>query len=257
MIPKKTAGDRAIGLVSLLGRLWSLTRGPTAKSWTTESACHWDAAPPGNSCLQEAFLRALGEELAHAMGVKYGRGMLNVETFYDSISWDLLVAAAMRLQFPPVALYFEFLQCVAPRSFEQFKTVSEWLDPPLSVAQGLRSGARFAKLMTPSCHGIGNHCAPSHGGARLWVDDVSGTIKGSSKAIRHHLASCMITTCKELQKRRPKVADKSIVVCADLKGARAVAKLVRRAGCTVKPATRAAHLGIDFGRGRRARATCV
>eukprot|EP00959_Pyramimonas_sp_CCMP1952_P398582 8351968-Pyramimonas_sp.AAC.1 len=62
----------------MLGRLWSLMREPTVQTWSVESARHWDAALPGNSCLQEAFLRALDEELAHAMGIKYGHGMLDI-----------------------------------------------------------------------------------------------------------------------------------------------------------------------------------
>eukprot|EP00959_Pyramimonas_sp_CCMP1952_P303568 6352685-Pyramimonas_sp.AAC.1 len=74
--------------------------------------------------------------------------MLDIATFYDSIPWDILVSAALRLHFPPVILYLELLQCVAPRCLEQDKTASTLFDPLLSVVQGLRSGTRFAKMMT-------------------------------------------------------------------------------------------------------------
>eukprot|EP00959_Pyramimonas_sp_CCMP1952_P157716 3297835-Pyramimonas_sp.AAC.1 len=67
LIPKKSVGDRAIGLVSMLGRLWSMAREPVVRSWSKQSAQHWDAAVAGNSFLMEAYLRAIDEELAHEM----------------------------------------------------------------------------------------------------------------------------------------------------------------------------------------------
>eukprot|EP00959_Pyramimonas_sp_CCMP1952_P403853 8462527-Pyramimonas_sp.AAC.1 len=62
MLPKKSTGDRIIGLAPLLGRLWSLTREPLARDWSAETEEGWDAAAAGNSSLREAYLRAVQEE---------------------------------------------------------------------------------------------------------------------------------------------------------------------------------------------------
>eukprot|EP00959_Pyramimonas_sp_CCMP1952_P340102 7123137-Pyramimonas_sp.AAC.1 len=68
--------------------------------------CHhadWGAMK-GNSCLQEAFLRALGEELARFFRMTHVDAMLDVEAFYDSIPWRPLVEAALALECVAVVL---------------------------------------------------------------------------------------------------------------------------------------------------------
>eukprot|EP00959_Pyramimonas_sp_CCMP1952_P114332 2390620-Pyramimonas_sp.AAC.1 len=78
-----------------------MAREPVVRSWGKESAQDWDAAIAGNSCLMEAYLRAIDKELAHAMMMQYGHGMLDIKSFYDSIPWALLATAALRLEFDP------------------------------------------------------------------------------------------------------------------------------------------------------------
>eukprot|EP00959_Pyramimonas_sp_CCMP1952_P192241 4019592-Pyramimonas_sp.AAC.1 len=56
LTPKKSNGERAIGLASMLGRVWSMIRESEVQTWTFAQATFWDAAITGNSCLQEAFL---------------------------------------------------------------------------------------------------------------------------------------------------------------------------------------------------------
>ena len=51
LTPKRTAEDKAIGLVSMLGRLRSLIREPWVRDWSREHAAAWDAAVEDNSCL--------------------------------------------------------------------------------------------------------------------------------------------------------------------------------------------------------------
>eukprot|EP00959_Pyramimonas_sp_CCMP1952_P196134 4100583-Pyramimonas_sp.AAC.1 len=62
MLPKKVQGDRIIGLVPLLGRLWSLIREPLVRGWSAETEERWDAAARGNSSVREAHLRAIQGE---------------------------------------------------------------------------------------------------------------------------------------------------------------------------------------------------
>ena len=68
------------------------------------------------------------------------------------------------------------------------------------------------------------------------------------------LANCIITTVRELRTWSLKVAPKSAVTCTRFRDAQEVARPVRRQGFTVSAATQAAHLGIEFGCGRRGRA---
>eukprot|EP00959_Pyramimonas_sp_CCMP1952_P206442 4317403-Pyramimonas_sp.AAC.1 len=55
LLPKKTEGDRLIGLLSMFSRLWSLIREPVIRQWSDSSAPYWDTAAKGNAALREAF----------------------------------------------------------------------------------------------------------------------------------------------------------------------------------------------------------
>eukprot|EP00959_Pyramimonas_sp_CCMP1952_P363452 7611192-Pyramimonas_sp.AAC.1 len=62
MTPKHRGdGDRVIGLMSLLSRVWSQARDSHAAEWSTATAPKWGAAMEGNAALREAFVRVLDE----------------------------------------------------------------------------------------------------------------------------------------------------------------------------------------------------
>eukprot|EP00959_Pyramimonas_sp_CCMP1952_P278780 5828887-Pyramimonas_sp.AAC.1 len=53
MLPKKVSGDRIIGLVAMLGRVWSMIREPLVRTWSTATEQQWDAAIRGNPVLEK------------------------------------------------------------------------------------------------------------------------------------------------------------------------------------------------------------
>ena len=63
----------------MLARVWSLVRAPLVKDWTQQHVAAWDAAAEGNSCLQEVYLRANDEELAHAMKINFGHALADIQ----------------------------------------------------------------------------------------------------------------------------------------------------------------------------------
>ena len=78
--------DKAIGLVSMLRRLWSLLREHHVRDWPKDNAEAWDAAVTGNSCLREAYLRSIGGSGVHhaheLRACEDGRsGILRLNTF--------------------------------------------------------------------------------------------------------------------------------------------------------------------------------
>eukprot|EP00959_Pyramimonas_sp_CCMP1952_P425852 8919888-Pyramimonas_sp.AAC.1 len=85
----------------MIARIWSLAREPHVKTWVSESEPMWDAAIQGNAALREAFLRACEEEVSGALGIPTGHGILDIQGFYDSMEWLLLVPTALRLGYPP------------------------------------------------------------------------------------------------------------------------------------------------------------
>eukprot|EP00959_Pyramimonas_sp_CCMP1952_P287789 6018538-Pyramimonas_sp.AAC.1 len=91
----------------MLARVRPHIREPGVRQWSAEEAQAWAAAVAGNSCLKEAYLRAVDEGLACTMGLQFGHGLLDVQEFYGAISWLPLAKAALRLRFPLVILYLE------------------------------------------------------------------------------------------------------------------------------------------------------
>eukprot|EP00959_Pyramimonas_sp_CCMP1952_P271673 5679884-Pyramimonas_sp.AAC.1 len=63
----------------MLGRLWSHVREPIVRQWSAQEEQAWDAAVAGNSCLQEAYLRAIDEELAAWMQLQFGHNLVDVQ----------------------------------------------------------------------------------------------------------------------------------------------------------------------------------
>eukprot|EP00959_Pyramimonas_sp_CCMP1952_P209497 4383051-Pyramimonas_sp.AAC.1 len=101
MLPRKSSGDRVIGLAPMMCRLWSLIRDPHGRIWTKEVTASWDAALADNSSLREAFLRAVQQEVPQRLGVACGEGLIDIPGFYDAIDWSRLATSALALHFPP------------------------------------------------------------------------------------------------------------------------------------------------------------
>eukprot|EP00959_Pyramimonas_sp_CCMP1952_P243298 5085645-Pyramimonas_sp.AAC.1 len=77
MLPKKSTGDRIIGIAPMICRLWSLIREPHVRMWTKEVTASWGAAIAGNSSLRQAFPRAIHQEVPQHFGVACGEGLID------------------------------------------------------------------------------------------------------------------------------------------------------------------------------------
>eukprot|EP00959_Pyramimonas_sp_CCMP1952_P047837 998627-Pyramimonas_sp.AAC.1 len=63
----------------MVGRVWSMSREPWVRSWSSRSEPHWDAAVQGNSALAEAFRRVLDEEIAGVLNISYGHSLVDID----------------------------------------------------------------------------------------------------------------------------------------------------------------------------------
>eukprot|EP00959_Pyramimonas_sp_CCMP1952_P277600 5803130-Pyramimonas_sp.AAC.1 len=61
-------------------------------------------------------------------------------------------------------------------------------------------------------------------GHRIWIDDLSQSVRGSRAVVRKELAACVINTCEELKAKQLKVANKSVIICSSFQDAQWVAK---------------------------------
>eukprot|EP00959_Pyramimonas_sp_CCMP1952_P412539 8644833-Pyramimonas_sp.AAC.1 len=234
----------------MLSRVWSMSREPWSKAWSSRTEPSWDAAVRGNSSLREAFRRALDEEVAGILNVSYGHALTDIDGYYDNMLWLKLSRAALRLGFPPTILYMELLQCAHPRTLNQIGSFSMAFEPTCSIIQGLRAGTRLARAMTFFIMEVitTSQVRCSH---RLWIDDISQTTMGSESQVKKDLVQCVAATARGLHSQGLKVASKSTVVCTKLSLARDVVRTLRLRGITMTAARSTSYLGVDLGAGVR------
>eukprot|EP00959_Pyramimonas_sp_CCMP1952_P322096 6739979-Pyramimonas_sp.AAC.1 len=101
MRAKKDNGDRILGLVTMVARLWPMTREEHVQQWNRYYFAHWDAIAKGNSAIREACERCLHEELSTYLRIPQAHGLLDIAQFYDTIHWVTLIDDALDLNFPP------------------------------------------------------------------------------------------------------------------------------------------------------------
>eukprot|EP00959_Pyramimonas_sp_CCMP1952_P370095 7751102-Pyramimonas_sp.AAC.1 len=92
--------DRALSLLPWLGRTWELMHRDRVRTWAKDVEEPWDAAVAGNSCLREAMIRALGDEVAQAFSIHTAIALLDIKRFYDSLSFQKIARAAAEFGFP-------------------------------------------------------------------------------------------------------------------------------------------------------------
>eukprot|EP00959_Pyramimonas_sp_CCMP1952_P107574 2248968-Pyramimonas_sp.AAC.1 len=120
LLPKKAEGHfRVIGLICALCRVWSLAREPVVQARAQAEQPSWGAAVRGNSSLEEAFMRALDDELFTRLKLAKGYALADIQSFYDMMEWSTLVKGAFRYGFPAVMLGLELQICAAPRMLDQ------------------------------------------------------------------------------------------------------------------------------------------
>eukprot|EP00959_Pyramimonas_sp_CCMP1952_P229578 4800132-Pyramimonas_sp.AAC.1 len=109
---------------------------------------------------------------------------------------------------PPVIVYLELVPCAMCRCLIQEGASSNPFEPSHSIVQGLRPGTIFARIMTYFTLNIVATLSP-HTGHRVWIDDISQAITGSTKPVRQSLIKAIVDTGKALARRKLKISPKS------------------------------------------------
>lgn len=249
-IGKKPGGERLIGILAMLQRVWSKCREPVAKEWSFAINPFWDAAVAGNSPLREALERALCDEVVAHIGGHSISGYLDVKQFYDNISIPKSIRAATRLGFPVTILILELQMNMAPRFISSGKAVSKPIYPVRSTIAGGRNSGRFARCLL---HALLHRVTSAHPAvcSRTWVDDLAQRVEGHRISNITRIQEAMRETCEGLTDLGLVVSPKSQVTATDFTDAKTVSAYLRRHGWDVKPARMVADLGIGMGGGRR------
>ena len=251
-IPKKLAGDRVIGLMAMLSRIWSKSRDSFMGTFNFESAPFWDTAIKGSSPLRAAMRRLLLDELAAVEGLESITNMVDLQKFYDSIPHAPLVRAALKRGFPALVLLLEALQFSAVRFFRKGEAVSLGVLAQRSVVAGSRRGHLFARcILYEILHQA--HFAFRRSPVDSFIDDLAQRTEGARRTVAPLAVQAGAFLFEMLTAAGFAISDKSVIVGTYMATAQEVASSLSRQGWPVKAALVGADLGIDAAGGKRHR----
>ena len=118
MLPKSSTKERPITLTSLLYRVWCRLRKPLLDQWQKQlpPTMNHDRARPGAQVLQVALERLLRQEVQRTNGRHGITCLMDMSTFYDTISLTRLQQEAQQLNYPPLLLEMAMQLYTGPKA---------------------------------------------------------------------------------------------------------------------------------------------
>eukprot|EP00959_Pyramimonas_sp_CCMP1952_P252108 5267669-Pyramimonas_sp.AAC.1 len=172
---KTREADRAIGLLPWLPRLWGRLRHFERAEWCKKRAGHWGTAVAGSSALRVAVWRAFQDELAEQSVIPdlvHASLLWDVQGFYDSLSWELVLFKALALGFPAIYLALELQMHMSPRFLREEGFFSEAIQPSLSLIPGSTGAVDLGRCaLYFICEDVAR-CPPPTPSLHTWVDDI-------------------------------------------------------------------------------------
>ena len=142
---KPGGGERPIGLLPFLVRLYSRVRRPYTRQWTAAWCAHWDHALAGSSSLRSAALQMLKVELAASSGWSWGLVLYDLTFVYDTVCIPTLIAKAADRQYPAKVLNLLVQGYLAARVIRTGACYSEWAYPVNSILAGCGEANNVAR----------------------------------------------------------------------------------------------------------------
>ena len=147
LIGKPDGGERPIGLLSFLYRVYMKLHRLEVEQWEQDSPAPWDQAVKGNSALRTA-LKALLRDEFHQLDDEYTLNVfLDIRKFYDHIDWRRLFIRGSQYGFPPFILVMSLPIHLAPRYLRIGGLYSRPIQPIRGVVAGDSQANSLAKAI--------------------------------------------------------------------------------------------------------------
>ena len=246
LIPKK-GGDRGLGVMPWLIRLWSRLRSDTIGDWADETADPWDQAVAGSSSLRRAMCRSFMDEAAATLGLHTVSTLWDVKEFFDSLDITKVLRFALDNFFPATELVLLTLCHLAPRLLRSNGCYADPIQPHRSAIAGCRGAQQFARLvMKQVLHFVHWRHFPAVI-SKSWVDDVNQRSEATQPLVRERLVAAAVDFAAEVQAMGLTIADKSRVIASSQELAEQIASDIRDMGFNITAADVSPDLGIDRG----------
>ncbi|CAK0909797.1 unnamed protein product, partial [Prorocentrum cordatum] len=233
LLRKDAGGDRAIGSLPEVVKLWSKMRSECTIEWVAHMAGEWGAAVSGNSALQEALVRSFADEALEwaPMQVCAVTALPGPREFCDTLEPVLILKEGLRLGIPARALHLEMLS-----------------HSGTSICAGARRGVDFGGVaLSVVLEKVSAKCEQIC--ARSWVGDVATRMKDSRGGVVRQLSNAGVEFAAGAKKARLTSSTESALIGNDMGVVNEVALKLHSRNITVNVRSQAPDPGIDRGRG--------
>ena len=202
--------------------------------------------------MRATLCRSVLDESAVAMNLCPIEALLDLEQFFDSIDFILLLEVAEREAFPATAISLEAQAYLAPRRLRRHGWVSSPLSAERSIVAGSYQGAKAGKLFLYPLLQAVSAGAPQVG-LSTFVDDAIFRAEGKRQVAVDDMGGALQIFAAQRKQAKLVLSDKSVVVSSDDSAARQVAEEAAKHGIPVRAVETAVDLGVatTAGGGRR------
>ncbi len=191
MLGKAGGGERPIGLLTMVARIWTRIRKPLASGWCSALAGFWDDAVAHHSSLRAAMRRCVQNEAAHVLGLDVANILWDAEKYYDSLSIAILAGLAKELAYPATLLRLSLLMDLGTRFLKAGRAFGNARTPSNSIIAGDGQASQKARIyvyaLLQNMHDDYRCCEISQ-----YVDDLSQRQEGEPGTIMIPIAEAAI-----------------------------------------------------------------
>ena len=254
MLVKSVEIERPIALCHVAYKLWTQARYNLVAEWMArfELVAPWDAARPGQACLDISVRRVFLSEISRSRGLSRVSVFIDLTTFYETVEHELLIQQAKILGFPQVVLNIALQIYRGERLISSEGRVSH----PIWASRGIMAGCPIAPALAklalfPTCQKV--YQSNQIQSMDVWLDDISVDVehREPQAAARQALAVFRMLQLELGAARLQLSIRKSAFVCSD--GSAEKELRIRRKVKEPQVQSLVKDLGADSSGGRRRR----
>ena len=251
LLGKPDGGERPIGLLPFLVRLYIRIRRPLAKQWTSAWAQHWDYAIASSSALRSALLQRLHIELSNTAGDAWILIFWDLSKFYDTVAFGGLLDAAADRDYPAHMLQLIMMTYLAPRVIKAAECSSTLAIPSNGIVAGCGEANNLSRIVIYRLAEKASRASPLVQLSQ-YVDDVKQFSRApTADAAIAAMKPAAQAFIRAVQDDKLVLSGKSVVVASSKQLAYQAVKVAADEGITLKMATTAKDLGVDVFAGQR------
>ena len=251
LLQKPLGGWRPIALLCMTYRWLLRSHRPTASSWDRDNAPPWDFSAPGRGADQACFEEELAAELDVLEGKHLAGCLMDLAKFYDGIDINIMISAAVAMDFPKQLLVLGLDACLGIRQIMMSDQLADTIASATGLLPGCVLATSFARaFMIPLLSRLKSQMEDLT--LRVYVDDVKLRRAGDTATEAAQKGATAIGQAAVLfEMARCTVSDKTTLMASNAATAKELVQRLQLAGYNWTWAKQAKDLGVDTSFGAR------